>query len=137
MAEVRKYGRHLSMLLQEHVDNIEEDCLDQALLIAVNVNNSSAVAKLVMRGVDNILDALKLSTMQGRHQIRGFLLLVIAAADGSRELVLKLFGEEIQTSDELQVSCDFISLYNIGHFQLGDSNNVEYQFHFLITIIRV
>ena len=126
MTEVRKYGHQLSLLLQDHRGVIEEDCLDQALLVAVSVNNSSAVGKLIVKGVDNILDALNLSMVQERHQIRGLLLLAIAALDGSCELVLKLFGEEIRVPEELEVSCTFLATY---HHLL----QVCSQFHVLIA----
>ena len=107
MTEVRKYGRQLSLLLQEHTDDLEEDCLDQALLIAISADNSLAVEKLVLKGVGNILDALNLSMVQEKHHIRGLLLLVIAAVDGSHELTLKLFGEDARIPEEFEVSRTF------------------------------
>ena len=104
MTEARKYGRQLSLLLQQHIDDIEDDCIEQALLLAISTGNSLAVEKLIVRGVDNILDALNLSMVQERHHIRGLLLLVIAAVDGSHKLTLKLFGEDAHIPEEFEVS---------------------------------
>lgn len=137
MTEVRKYGRQLSMLLQEHVDDVEEDCLEQALLIAISANNSVAVEKLIMKGVDNILDALNLSMVQERHQIRGLLLLVIAAVDGNRELTLKLFGEDVHIPEEFEVSCTFFCYKQLEYTLLHLINYCKSQLHQLIAKTRL
>ena len=91
--EVRTNGEHLTELLRVRVEDLQDDCLQRALRVAVEVGNHYSVGKLIVKGADNIMEALKLAKEQKQHHVRAMLLLVIAAAEGNRDLVLKLFGD--------------------------------------------
>ena len=90
---MRTNGEHLTELLRVRVEDLQDDCLQRALRVAVEVGNHYSVGKLIVKGADNIMEALKLAKEQKQHHVRAMLLLVIAAAEGNRDLVLKLFGD--------------------------------------------
>ncbi len=90
--EVETNGEHLTELLRVRLDELEQNCLERALLAAVRVGNHFNVGKLVVKGAKNVDDALKLSAELKQHDARAMLLLVKAAQFNDKDLVLKLFG---------------------------------------------
>ena len=62
-------------------------------MAAVDNDNHYNVGKLIVKGADEIKKALKKSVDDKKPQARAMLLLVHAAMEGNRNLVLCLFGE--------------------------------------------
>ena len=92
--EAEKNGDNMTYLLQFNIEQqLEPNCLNRSLIAAVRNDNCFNVGKLVIRGACNIDDCLKIAKEEHKPQARALLLLVKAAKEGKRELVLKLFGE--------------------------------------------
>ena len=100
---MRTHGEHLIELLRVRVEDLQDDCLQRALCIAVEVGNHHSAGKLIIKGADNIMEALKLAKEQKQHHVRALLLLVIAAAEGNRDLVLKLSGDDTNRVSPVRV----------------------------------
>ena len=92
--EVEKDGNGLNELLRDNPE-LEPDCLPRALLAAVMKDNHSNIGKLVIKGAPNLEAALELATREKKHHARAILLLVTAAMNNDRSIVLKLFGEPV------------------------------------------
>ena len=90
--EVKNNGDNLNELLCVRVEDLEPYCPEKALIAAVEAGNHINVGKLVVKGASNIDDALKKSIELCKHDVRAMLLLVIAAKENDKDLVLKLFG---------------------------------------------
>lgn len=90
--EVETNGENLTELLRVRLDELEKNCLERALTAAVRNGNHFNVGKLVVKGATNVDDALRLSAELKRHEARAMLLLVKAAQNNDKDLVLKLFG---------------------------------------------
>ena len=90
--EAKNNGDNLTELLRVLVEDLEPYCLEKALIAAVEAGNHFNVGKLVVKGAINIDDALKKSIGLRKHDVRAMLLLVIAAKENDKDLVLKLFG---------------------------------------------
>ena len=56
-------------------------------------NNHSNVGKLIVAGAKNIKEALELSKSLGAHHARAMLLMVQAAVNDDRQLMMILLGE--------------------------------------------
>ena len=94
MKEVECNGTNVSALLKKiHSNQLEENCLERALIAAVNNGNHVNISKLIVKGAaTNVDEALELATQLKKHEARAMLLLVKAAQTNDRDLVLKLFG---------------------------------------------
>ena len=75
---------------------MEENCIDRALIAAVENGNHSNVAKLILRGASNIDKALEKSQRLRKNAVSAALLIIKAAMENDRILVLKLYGEDVQ-----------------------------------------
>ena len=82
-----------------NVDQLEPNCLNQALVAAIANDNHYNVGKLIVKGADRVAEALKQSVDQKKPHARAMLLLVHAAMEGNRNLVLRLFGEPTSGND--------------------------------------
>ncbi|XP_019851796.1 PREDICTED: leucine-rich repeat serine/threonine-protein kinase 1-like, partial [Amphimedon queenslandica] len=111
--EVKTNGDNLTELLRVRIDDLEPNCLEDALTAAVEVGNHFNVGKLVVKGATNIQQALDDSKEKQKHEARAMLLLVIAAQTNDRDLVLKLFGAPTQK--------------NLSHPLANDDNFSEVQ----------
>ena len=122
--EARINGPNLGELLKTPLDQLEEDCLNSALLAAVENGSPSNPMKLILRGAANIDEALAKSRDLKQHAVTAALLIIKAAMVNDRILVLKLFGENVQgetkiplTEDddlaELQAAVDTMATNNI------------------------
>ena len=85
-------GKNLTSLLKTAGD-VEEGCLERALVVAVEKDNYSNVGKLIVAGAQNVEEALALSQRLQAHHARGLLLMVVAAMNNDKELISILFGE--------------------------------------------
>ena len=101
--EVKNNGDNLNELLHVQVDYLESFCLEKALIAAVEAGNHFNVGKLVVKGATNIDDALKKSIELRKHDVRAMLLLVIAAKENDKDLVLKLFGAPTHRSQNVSI----------------------------------
>ena len=77
---------------------LEPDCLSRALLVAVSRDNNANISKLIIKGAINIEQALELAKRERKHNARAVLLLVKAAVENDRFLVLRLFGAQVPSS---------------------------------------
>jgi ankyrin repeat protein len=91
--EVETNGDGLTELLRFNTDQLEPHCLNTALTAAVRNDNHYNVGKLIVKGADEIKKALRQSVEEKKPNARAMLLLVHAAMEGNRNLVLRLFGE--------------------------------------------
>ena len=104
--EVKTNGYNLSELLQVPSDQLDPNCLNRALEAAVNNDNHVNIGKLIIKGADNIEDCLRQSRDHLKPHARAMLLLVKAAMQGDRNLVLKLFGEPVPEMDTQEYQDD-------------------------------
>ena len=99
---------------------LEKDCLNLALLAAVESGNPANVGKLILRGATNIDAALAKSHGLQQHEVTAALLIIKASIEDDRILVLKLYGENVrgqQTKIPLTVED------NLGELQAAMANN--------------
>ena len=74
---------------------LEANCLNSALLAAVESGNPANVGKLILRGATNVDEALAKSRNLKKHAVTAALLMIKAAMENDRVLVLKLYGENV------------------------------------------
>ena len=91
--EVKRNGNDLTGLLQAGVNQLEPNCLNEALIAAVHNDHHHNVGKLIVRGASNIIEALKLSVNEKKACASAMLMLVYAAMEGNCNLIRQLFGE--------------------------------------------
>ena len=104
--EVERNGENLTELLRFGADQLEPNCLNRALAAAVNNDNQFNIGKLIIKGANNIEDCLRQSRDHYKPHARAMLLLVKAAMQGDRNLVLKLFGESVPEMDTQEYQDD-------------------------------
>ena len=110
--EVRTNGPKINELLKTPLDLLEDDCINQALLVAVENGSCSNAGKMLLRGATNIDQALEESRRLQQILITASLLVIKAAMENDRTLVLKLYGEPTQESSTLKED-NLIELQNI------------------------
>ena len=104
--EAETNGDNLSDLLRVHSDQLEPNCLNQALTAAVSNDNHYNVGKLIMKGADKIKESLKQSVDEKKPHARAMLLLVVAAMEGNCDLIRVLFSEAVSGDDTCRVYVD-------------------------------
>ena len=97
--KVRANGLNIDELLKTPLNQLENNCMNHALIAAVETGNHSSVGKLILCGASNIDEALEESHRLKKHVVTATLLIVKAAMENDRILVLKLYGENIQGLD--------------------------------------
>lgn len=102
--EVKSNGNHLTELLQVSVDQLEPNCLNEALIAAVENDHHQNVGKLIVKGASNISVALKLSVKKTKFHASAMLMLTYAAMEGNCNLIRQLFGE-IRIEDQPCQEC--------------------------------
>jgi len=94
--EVRTNGPNLSKLLKTPINELEKNCINEALMIAVETGNHKNVGKLILHGASYIDEALEKSRLLQKYSVIATLLIVKAAMhDDDRILVLTLYGENV------------------------------------------
>ena len=78
---------------------MEEKCIDDALIAAVESGNHSNIGKLIFRGASNIDKALEESRRLKKYAVTAALLIFKAAMENDRILILKLYAENVQGLD--------------------------------------
>ena len=104
--EVVTNGDNLTELLRFNTEQLEPNCLNRALEAAVVNDNHFNVGKLIVKGANNFQECLELASNAADHKphARAMLLLVKAAREGNRSLVLRLFGEGSHNQDTSEFS---------------------------------
>jgi len=114
--EVITDGPNLDKLLNVPYEDLEDDCLDRALVAAVKYGTLSNIGKLVLHGSLHIDEALEESRKLRRHAVTATLLIIKAAIENDQNLVLKLYGEdsqELDTKIQLKENDDLTELQHI------------------------
>ena len=78
---------------------MEDDCLNSALLAAVENDNPNNPMKLILRGATNIDEALTKSRNLKEHAVTAALLIIKAAMVNDRILVMKLYDGNIHCQE--------------------------------------
>ena len=99
-------GHNLTKLLRFSADQLEPHCLNNALTAAVSNDHHINVGKLIVKGADKIMEALKQSVEEKKPHARAMLLFVHAAMEGNHNLVLRLFGEPTSGADKCREYMD-------------------------------
>ena len=94
--EARINGPNLGELLKTSLNQLEDDCLNNALLAAVESGISINPMKLILRGATNVDEALAKSRNLKEHAVTAALLIIKAAMVNDRILVMKLYGGNIR-----------------------------------------
>ncbi|XP_065919794.1 leucine-rich repeat serine/threonine-protein kinase 2-like [Dysidea avara] len=97
--EVRNDGPRLNELLKTPLNQLEKSCIDRALMAAVESGKHSNIGKLILRGASNIDEALEESRGLRKHKVTATLLIIKAAIENDKILVLKLYDENVQGLD--------------------------------------
>ena len=87
----------LDNLLRVQRDSLEGDCLQRALMVAVEMGNAVAAGKLVSKGKDSVkIDvAFERAKQIKAFAVQGLLLMVKSTYDDDHLLILKLFGVDV------------------------------------------
>ena len=119
---MKRNGNKLPELLQAGVDQLEPNCLNEALIAAVENDHHQNVGILIKVGATNISEALKLSVNEKKVYASAMLMLVYAAMEGNCNLVRQLFGE-IRIDDQPCQECSRLSggAYALTARMLDDS----------------
>ena len=91
--EVKVKQPNLNKLLKTP---LEDKFINSALLITVKRGDLNNAGKLILNGATNIEIALAESRKLKQHTVTAALLIIIAAMENDRILVLKLYGENVQ-----------------------------------------
>ena len=98
---------------------LEKGCLNHALLAAVESGNPANLGKLILRGATNVDVALVKSRNLQQHAVTAALLIIKAAMEDDRILVLKLYGENVQGQ---QTKIPLTAKGNLKEFQAALSS---------------
>ena len=74
------------------VEDLEDQCLERALRAAVKNDNHFNVGELVVKGATNAKECLETAKEDKKHYTRAMLLLIKAARENDKDLILKLFS---------------------------------------------
>ena len=102
--EVRIKGPNLNELLKTPLNLLEDDCINSALLAAVESGSPSNAGKLILRGATNIDTALAKSRKEKQYAVTAALLIIKAAIENDRIFVLKLYGENVQGDTKIPLT---------------------------------
>ena len=97
-------GPKLNELLKRPRNLLEDDCNNNALLAAVESGSPSNVSKLILHGATNIDTALAKSRGEKHYAVTAALLIIKAAMENDRILVLKLYGENVQGDTKIPLT---------------------------------
>ena len=103
---MRIKGSNLGELLKVPLNLLENDCINQALLVAVDSGNYNNVGKLILRGATNIDEALTKSRKLKQYVVTAALLIFKAAMENDKILILKLYGEKMLEETKVPLTED-------------------------------
>ena len=93
---MRNEGPNVNELLKRPLELLDDDCMNYALLAAVESGSPSNTGKIILLGATNIDEALEKSRELQQHKVTAALLIFKAAMENDRNLVLMLYDENIQ-----------------------------------------
>ena len=133
---VKKDSPNLDKLLKTPRDDLEPDCLQRALMVAVEGRNPGSAGKLISKGKDtvNIEAALIRAKEIHAYAVQALLLMVMAAYTDDFHLVLALFGENGHSSSSPMVG-KVVKDPDFPHIQAAVKNG-EVLTHVPIDIAR-
>ena len=135
--EARNNGPRLGELLKTPPSQLEDDCLNSALLAAVENGSPNNPMKLILRGAKNIDEALAKSRNLKKHKVTAALLIIKAAVINDRILVIKLYGGNIRGQEtkvpllrednfvELQAAVSSNSIKTVIPIEISRRNNAS------------
>ena len=91
----------LDSLLKTPIGQLEDGCINHALMVAVETGNQNNAAKLILRGATNIDEAIEKSHQLKKYSMTASLLLDKAAMKNDMVLIRKLFGETVDKLDTI------------------------------------
>ena len=86
------------------VTPVRDDCVNSALLAAVSNNNLNSIHYWTFCGATNIDNALAKSRKEKQYAVTAALLIIKAAIENDRILVLKLYGENVQGDTKISLT---------------------------------
>ena len=98
---MRNKGPNLDRLLKEP---LQENFIDSAMLVAVGIGDHSSVSRLILFGATSIDTALAKSRKGKQYAVTAALLIIKAAMENDRILVLKLYGENVQGDTKIPLT---------------------------------
>ena len=101
---MRIKGPNLNELLKTPLNLLEDNCINQALLAAVDSGSPSNAGKLILRGATNIDEALAKSRKVKQYAVTAALLIIKAAMENDKILVLKLYGENVNGDTKIPLT---------------------------------
>ena len=121
---VQKDSPSLDKLLKTKREELEPDCLQRALMVAVEKGNPVSAGKLISKGKDAIdIDAALTRAKEIRaYAVQGLLLLVMAACTDDFLLVLALFGENSSHSGSSPAVVKIVKDPDFPHIQAAVKN---------------
>ena len=98
---MKNKGHNLNRLLKEP---LQEDFINSAMPVAVGNGDPRSVSKLILHGATNIDDALAKSRKEKQYAVTAALLIIKAAIENDRILVLKLYGENVHRDTKIPLT---------------------------------
>ena len=98
---MRNKGPNLDRLLKEP---LQENFIDSAMLVAVGIDDHSSVSRLILFGATSTDYALAKSRKGKQYAVTAALLIIKAAMENDRILVLKLYGENVQGDTKIPLT---------------------------------
>ena len=98
---MRNKGPNLDRLLKEP---LQENFIDSAMLVAVGIGDPSSVSRLILFGATSTDYALAKSRKGKQYAVTAALLIIKAAMENDRILVLKLYGENVQRDTKIPLT---------------------------------
>ena len=97
-------GPMLNELLKRPRNLLEDDCINNALLAAVESGSPNNASKLILHGATNTDIALAKSREEKQYAVTAALLIIKAAMENDKILVLKLYGENVQGETKIPLT---------------------------------
>ena len=101
MTNVKIRGYDFIKLLKTPIDH---ECINSALLIAVDSSDPSNISKLILYQKENADMALVKSRQLKRNAVTAVLLITKAAIENDKILILKLYGENVQGQTKIPLT---------------------------------
>ena len=101
---MRIKGPNLNELLKTPLNLLEDNCINQALLAAVDSGSPNNAGKLILHGATNIDEALAKSRKEKQYAVTAALLIIKAAIENDKILVLKLYGKNVNADTKIPLT---------------------------------
>ena len=98
---MRNKGPNRDRILKEP---LQGNFIDSAMLVAVEIGDPSSVSRLILFGATSADYALAKSRKEKQYAVTAALLIIKAAMENDRILVLKLYGENVQGDTKIPLT---------------------------------